>query len=731
MIYNFFPFLGWFKNYKFEHFRTDFIAGLTVALVLIPQSMAYAQLASLPAYYGLYAAFLPPMIASLFGSSRQLATGPVAMVSLMTSAALEPLATAGSAEFIAYAILLALLVGLFQFFLGLFRLGMVINFISHPVVNGFTNAGALIIATSQLANLLGVSIEKAEHHYETIWRVIDSAFTYTHFPTLLLALLAFGIMIGLKRVNPKIPNVLVAVIVTTVISWFINFEHNYNSDISAIKSPSVIHEINELNTYMNIVDEKSQERLTLSGQINEAELEYGTSAIQVVKLRQDETVLNLEITKAKEVATHHRIVLKSSLFNRVEASSGEVEFYLRNDTPEVAETDGRTWRLSVGSQKFDTENVKYIGGGKVVGTIPEGLPSIGIPSMDFAVILRLLPMVVIISLIGFMEAIAIAKAMAAKTGQRLDPNQELIGQGLSNIIGSFGRSYPVSGSFSRSAVNIQAGAITGMSGLFTSCMVIITLMFFTPLMYNLPQSVLAAIIMVAVLGLLNISGFIHSWQAKKFDGIITLITFAGTLFFAPHLERGIIIGVILTLLESLFQHMRPDIKVLSKHWDGSYKDARKWGLAECKHIGVIRFNGSLFFASASYLEDQVLEELADIPELEHIIIVANGINELDATGVESLFTLVKRLRESGIEVSISGLNDAIMEVFQRTHLYDVMGEEHFFRNVETAIKTVYPRTHEQDDEAKCPLIEVVYKGLPQAGIPGQNDETEPPGKAKE
>jgi anti-anti-sigma factor len=404
--------------------------------------------------------------------------------------------------------------------------------------------------------------------------------------------------------------------------------------------------------------------------------------------------------------------LKAFLLGKVETHDGRTEFYLHNEIPAGMESDGRTWRLNVGGQRFDVDKVKYVGGGKVVGAIPEGLPSIGIPSMDFGIIIRLLPMVIIISLIGFMEAIAIAKAMAAKTGHRLDPNQELIGQGLSNIIGSFGRSYPVSGSFSRSAVNIQAGALTGMSGVFTSGMVIITLLFFTPLMYHLPQSVLAAIIMVAVLGLLNVSGFIHAWNAKKFDGIITIVTFAGVLFFAPHLERGILIGVALTMLESLFQHMRPDIKILSKHWDGSYRDARKWGLSECKYIGVIRFNGSLFFASASYLEDQVLEELADLPELEHIIIVANGINELDATGVESLFTLVKRLRESGIEVTISGLNDSIMEVFQRTHLFDVMGEEHFFRNVDNAIKAVHHRTHEHGDEEKCPLLEVCHKGLP-------------------
>ncbi len=222
-----FPFIGWFKGYSLTFFRADFISGLTVALVLIPQSMAYAQLAGLPAYYGLYASFLPPMIAALFGSSNQLATGPVAVVSLMTSTALEPLATAGSEAFIAYAIILALLVGLFQFFLGLLRLGLVVNFLSHPVINGFTNAAALIIATSQLSKLFGVYVDKAEHHYETVFNVCQEALVYTHWPTLVLAVLAFIIMRGLKRLNPKLPGVLVAVVITALISWAMGFENNY------------------------------------------------------------------------------------------------------------------------------------------------------------------------------------------------------------------------------------------------------------------------------------------------------------------------------------------------------------------------------------------------------------------------------------------------------------------------------------------------------------------------
>src|SRR6056297_2076940 len=226
MLKMFFPFIEWFKDYNSETLRIDFISGLTVALVLIPQSMAYAQLAGMPAYYGLYASFLPPMIAALFGSSRQLATGPVAVVSLMTAASLEPLASAGSEAFIAYAIVLALTVGIFQLLLGILRLGLIVNFLSHPVVNGFTNAAAIIIGTSQFSKLFGVYVDKAPHHYETIWRVCNAAVHYTHWPTLAMAVLAFGIMYGLKKINPRIPNVLVAVVVTTLLAWALGFEHN-------------------------------------------------------------------------------------------------------------------------------------------------------------------------------------------------------------------------------------------------------------------------------------------------------------------------------------------------------------------------------------------------------------------------------------------------------------------------------------------------------------------------
>ncbi|MFZ5564857.1 MAG: SulP family inorganic anion transporter, partial [Thermodesulfobacteriota bacterium] len=239
MINKIFPFMAWMRGYNLDKFKADGIAGLTVALVLIPQSMAYAQLAGLPSYYGLYASFLPPMIAALFGSSRQLATGPVAVVSLMTSASLAPLATAGSEGYISYAVMLALMVGLFQFSLGVLRLGLVVNFLSHPVVNGFTNAAAIIIATSQLSKMFGVDVDSATHHYETVIRVVEAAVHYTHWPTFLMGALAFAIMVILNRVNPRSPNVLVAVAVTTVMAWLMGFEHNTKVSLEALRAPAV------------------------------------------------------------------------------------------------------------------------------------------------------------------------------------------------------------------------------------------------------------------------------------------------------------------------------------------------------------------------------------------------------------------------------------------------------------------------------------------------------------
>jgi MFS superfamily sulfate permease-like transporter len=601
-----------------------------VALVLIPQSMAYAELAGLPSYYGLYASFLPPMVAALFGSSRQLATGPVAVVSLLTATTLEPLATAGSSQYVAYAILLALLIGVFQFSLGALKLGLVVNFISHPVVNGFSNAAAIIIATSQLPKLFGIHIDKAPHHYEMIYAVVKAGGDYIHWPTLFMGALAFAIMYALKRIGPRLPNVLVAVAVTTILSWVLGFEHNAVVDVSAIHSEQVKQRIENFNQALAPIARLTENRAQLIQDLKTGP-DRGAALVKLETRHAAERIA-LQIAKLKTEARNHRRQLRRFLLEGVREDDGSLSFYTINGSADRKNIDSFIWRLEVGNTPLQTDKLQLIGGGEVVGAIPGGLPSFSLPLIDYHIILHLLPFVVIIALLGFMEAISVAKAMAAKTGQRLDPNRELIGQGLANICGSFAKSYPISGSFSRSAVNLQSGAVSGLSSVFTSLTVVVVLLVFTPLFYHLPESVLAAIIMMAVVGLVNIKGFIHAWQAQWYDGAISIITFISTLAFAPHLDRGILIGAGLSILVFLYKSMRPKVVDLSLDVDRTLHDAVASGLEQCRYIDVVRFDGPLFFANASYLEDQIRNRRRSKKELKHIIISAGSINDIDSSG---------------------------------------------------------------------------------------------------
>jgi len=704
MLSRIFPFLDSLKGYNSAKFKADAIAGLTVALVLIPQSMAYAQLAGLPAYYGLYASFLPPMIAALFGSSRQLATGPVAVVSLMTAASLSPLATAGSDSFIAYAILLALIVGAFQFLLGVLRLGLVVNFLSHPVVNGFTNGAAIIIATSQLSKMFGVYVDEANHHYETIIRVVQAAIHYTHWPTLIMGIGAFAIMFILKKINPRIPNVLVAVSLTTVISWAIGFEQDVKVDMTKISSPKTQELIAAFNKTLDETSVLAKERTEITLLAEEAQKNH--DKIGLLDIKRDEAVLNVKIEELKAKEASLRKELRNMFFIAEKQPDGSSKFYLKGEVPGQGNPDGSTWRLRIGNKPIQEDAIRLMGGGAVVGTVPKGLPSFTVPPIDFKGVMHLLPYAIIISLLGFMEAISIAKALAGKTGQRLDPNQELIGQGLANMIGAVGKGYPVSGSFSRSAVNFQAGALTGFSSAFTSIAVLIMLLFLTPLLYHLPQSVLAAVIMMAVIGLLNVSGFIHAWKAQKYDGIISVISFVATLAFAPHLDKGIMIGVVLSISVFLFKSMKPKIAILARHEDKSLRCIETHGLQECEHMAAVQFEGPLFFANSSYLEDSMRSIIERKKHLKHVILVSNGINEMDASGEETLSLLIDRIRSAGLDISFSGVNEALLRVFQRTHLLEKIGRDHIFSTLEEAICAIYPVAHKDSIEKECPLMAV-------------------------
>ena len=562
------PFMRWIGSCKdMKVLRADIIAGITVALVLVPQSMAYAQLAGLPPYYGLYASFLPGMVAALFGSSRQLATGPVAVVSLMTAAALEPLALSPDL-YVAYAMTLALMVGIFQVALGVMRMGVLVSFLSHPVVVGFTNAAAIIIATSQLSKIFGVTAEKGAQHYETVWNVIVAASTDTHVLTMMVGLASIFIIYTIKKLWPKLPGVLIAVISTTIFSWWYSF-----------------------------------------------------------------------------------------------------------------------------SEK----------GGAVVGDVPAGLTLPRLPTdIDVDILIKLISTAVLIGIIGFMEAVSVAKAMAAQTRQRLDADQELIGQGLGNLVSGVFQGYAVSGSFSRSAVNITAGAVTGFSSIVTGLAVGITLLFLTPLLYHLPQATLAAVIMMAVVNLIKIKPILYAWKVQHNDGIVAVVTFALTLIVAPHLETGIAVGVILSLVMYLYNTMHPRISVLSRDIDGTLRDAEMHKLGTCENISVIRFDGSLYFANTGYFSDKILDRVASKPDLKYVIIDAEGINGLDATGEEMLHDLATRLRTQGIELLFARAKLQIMDILKRTGFVEQHGVEKFFRIRTHAIEYAWKNLEEGHKET-CPL----------------------------
>lgn len=706
MLTKLFPFVEWLKAYRVPLFKMDLQAGLTVALVLIPQSMAYAQLAGLPPYYGLYAALLPPVVAALFGSSRQLATGPVAVVSLMTAVALEPLASAGSTGYITYAVVLAFLVGGFQFCLGVLRLGHLVNFLSHPVVNGFTNAAAIIIATSQLPKLLGVAVDKADHHYQMVVEAFVSAAHFTHWPTLLMGLLAFVIMVALKTISPRIPSVLAAVAITTTISWATGYERDATVALAHIQSRQIREMIVQYNTVTEAIRSQTETFADHGRKLGRDENK--TDPIEQINIRRDMDIILLRIERLKSENRTLKRSLRSFLLAEAAVQSNNDSLVLipQDESTATSQNRPRTWRIRVGNGPLPVDKVPVSAGGEVVGFIPRGLPKFEMPAVDLQTIRHLLPFAVVISLLGFMEAISIAKAMAAKTGQRIDPNQELIGQGLANIVGSIARSYPTSGSFSRSAVNLESGAYSGLSSVVTGMAVLIALLFFTPLLYHLPQSVLAAVIMVAVIGLVNVQGIVHAWRVQWYDGFIALISFGCTLAFAPHLERGIFVGVGLSLAVFLYKSMRPTVADLSLGVDRALHDAVAHGLQECRYIDVVRFDGPLFFANASYLEDQIRQRRIKKEGLRHIIIVANGINDVDASGQEALSFIVDRVRSAGIDISLSGVNEAVMQVLKRTHLLVKIGDDHIYPNMRRAINAIHSETHRGGQEQNCPLTTV-------------------------
>ncbi len=678
----FFPFLRWLPLQR-QVVRADLVAGATVAMVLIPQSMAYAQLAGLPAYYGLYAAFLPVLVGAMWGSSHQLATGPVAMVSLLTGSALAQFAAPGTEQFIALAILLALMVGVMELAMGLFRLGAIVNFLSHPVIVGFTNAAAIIIALSQFNKLLGVHSARSDRFLADVWDVV-LRIGDTHWPTLAMGLLALAVMLLVRRYQPAWPGVLIAVALTTTLSWAIDFERNTTAGSADFRDPQVRNVIDSVTVLSSRARQLRAETAGKSADIDALTASSGTDHPRLIMLNADLEFLRLEL---RAVEAEHRVrfaEVRRLRFTGIDDGASTPGFQLVGTVPADAPTDGRRWIIA----GIDNNRVLLSGGGEVVGAIPAGIPQPTLPQFDWNTLLKLLPTALIIALIGFMEAISIAKSMATRTKQRIDPDQELIGQGLANIVGSFFQSFPVSGSFSRSAVNLASGAVSGLSSVIAGAIVLVTLLLFTPLLYHLPQAALAAIIMLAVANLVNFKAMQHAWQAHRHDGIAAIVTFLATLSFAPHLDNGILVGAALAVILYLYRTMRPRVAVLGRHADGTLRDARLFNLPTSESLIAIRFDGSLFFANVPYFEDIILEQAAQHPRARYVLVVGDAINELDASGEEMIRHLVQRLRENGVTMVFSGLKRQVLGVMEQTGLYEHIGAPHFYRTEEHALEAI-------------------------------------------
>lgn len=545
------PILEWLPNYKISSLRGDCIAGITVAIILIPQGIAYALIAGLPPIYGLYCALVPQLVYAVFGSSRQVAIGPVAMDSLIVATGVSTLALTGSDSYISIAILLAFMVGGIQFLLGVFRLGFIVNFLSKPVITGFTSAVALTIGINQFRNLFGVNIvqsDQIQYVLESIWyNIVDF-----NAHTTVIGLVSIITIILLRKINKKIPSALIVVVFGILVMHYFGDEFN---DVSIIEN------------------------------------------------------------------------------------------------------------------------------------IPSGLPTFSFPELDISQIRELLPIALTLVMVGYLETISIGKSLESKQDEyKIRPNQELIALGLSNLIGSWFKAYPSTSSFSRSAINQESGATTGMASLISVMMVVITLLFLTPLFYYLPNTVLAAIIIVAVFGLINVKETLFLWKANNLDFWLLVATFFSTLLFG--IEYGIIIGVGLSLIVLIFRTSRPYVVELGKVPDSDFyrnKDRFSEVLID-KEILVFRFDSQLFYANASYfieILDMMVENKG--AHLKLIVLDAESINRVDSTGVEMLKERIRFYQKKDILFYFAGVKGPVRDHLFRGKILDLITLDHFYMRVNGAV----------------------------------------------
>jgi len=549
---NVLPFLDWVSTYKKAYFIKDLVAGLTVGIVLVPQGMAYAMIAGLPPVHGLYAALFPVLAYVFLGTSRNIAVGPVAMDSLLVAVGLGTLAITGVENYIKMVVVLALMVGSIQLLLGVLRMGFLVNFLSKPVISGFTSAAAIIIILSQLKHLLGISVVGSNKIHQLLLNTLGKI-GETNWFDFGIGLLGIILLIGFKKWNKNIPGILIIVVV------------------------------------------------------------------------------------------------------------GILGVFL-----------------------FQLEGF----GIKLVGVVPEGLPKIVIPTINLKDIEQLWPIALALALVGYLEAISIGKSLEDKSGEEtIKANHELIALGTSNVIGSFFQGYPVTASFSRSAINYDSGAKTNLAGLFSVILVVLTLLFLTPLFQYLPNAILASIIMVSVFKLIDFNYSKNLWVNRKDEFVVLLTTFFITLFVG--ITEGILIGVLCSLLLMVYRTSKPHFVEIGNIGNSDYyKNVIRFAdeVVVRDDLLIVRFDSQLYFGNSGFFKKQLLKHIrAKGPNLKGIILNAESINYIDATAADMLTKLIHDIRESGKQFYIAGAIGPTRDIIFNTGIIKELQREFLFVKTKEAV----------------------------------------------
>ncbi|MDV7145787.1 sulfate permease [Tropicimonas sp. TH_r6] len=570
------PILDWGSQYTRQTFESDALAAVIVTIMLIPQSLAYALLAGLPAEMGLYASILPLVAYAIFGTSRALAVGPVAVVSLMTAAAVGNLGLTDPRAIALAAITLAFISGLFLTVMGLLRLGFIANFLSHPVIAGFITASGILIATSQLKHILGV--EASGHNLlETLGAILGN----------------------LGQTN--LWTVIIGVSATAFLFW---------------------------------VRKGLKPLLLKSG----------------LKPRLADI-----LTKAGPVAA-------------------------------VVTTTILAWALGLADR-----------GVAIVGDVPRGMPPLSAPSLDPALWKALIGPAILISIIGFVESVSVAQTLAAKKRQRIDPNQELIGLGTSNVAAAISGGYPVTGGFARSVVNFDAGAETPAAGAFTAIGILLAALLLTPLLFFLPKATLAATIIVAVLSLVDFSVVKHAWAFSKPDFVAVSATILLTLGMG--VEVGVSAGVVLSIFLHLYKTSRPHVAEIglvpgTQH----FRNICRHKVLTDPTMVTLRVDESLYFANARFLEDYVYDRVVGDTQLKHVVLNFPAVNEVDLSALESLESILHRLKDMGIKLHLSEVKGPVMDRLKRSHFLDEMNGRVFLSQFD-AFMALSPNAQAADSAA--------------------------------